>query len=223
MRTFMVRSVLSAPHLLSLCIPCPQAYAVDKWWFSFYRGIYSLVQTLVLLHFRLLPWLWNSLPRWIPFLANWGEIPHTITFVLLLGLAATVTNFPWSFYSTFVIEEKHGFNHQTFGVFFTDTVKRLILGAVLMPPAVAGFTYILQHAGPWVPLYLWAFVLGTSLIMITIYPVLIAPLFNKFENLPEGSLRSKVEALAGSLKFPLKVSSSRGAPSSSYQHLRATT
>jgi STE24 endopeptidase len=131
--------------------------------------------------------------------------------VLLLGLASTITNLPWSFYSTFVLEEKHGFNKQTRGVFFTDTIKRLLLGAVLIPPIVAGFTYILQHAGPWVPLHLWGFVLSVSLVMLTIYPVLIAPLFNKFESLPDGSLRSKVEALAGSLKFPLTVSAREAA------------
>jgi hypothetical protein len=45
------------------------------------------------------------------------------------------------------------------GLFFTDLVKSVLLGAVFIPPLVAAFTYILQHAGPWVPLQLWAFVL----------------------------------------------------------------
>ena len=163
-----------------------------------------------MLYFQILPWLWNSLPQWFPALEKWGEIPQTIAFVLLLSVISTVTGLPWSLYHTFVIEQKHGFNKQTLGVFFTDMIKGLVLGAVLVPPMVAGFTYILQHAGPWVPLYLWGFMLSISLIMMTIYPVLIAPLFNKFENLPEGSLRSKIEALAGSLKFPLKVSTGKG-------------
>jgi hypothetical protein len=45
------------------------------------------------------------------------------------------------------------------GLFFTDLVKSLLLGAVFVPPLVGAFTYILQRAGPWVPLQLWAFVL----------------------------------------------------------------
>lgn len=90
------------------------------------------------------------------------------------------------------------------GLFFTDMLKGMLLALVFMPPLVGVFTYILQRAGPWVPLQLWAFVLVVSLFFMTIYPVAIAPLFNKYENLPEGSLRTKIEELAGSLSFPLK-------------------
>lgn len=60
-----------------------------------------------------------------------------------------------------------------------DQLKGAALGAVLLPPIVGGFTAILQRAGPWLPLYLWLFVLSLGLIMMTIYPTLIAPLFNK--------------------------------------------
>lgn len=49
------------------------------------------------------------------------------------------------------------------GLFFSDLVKSCVLGAVFIPPLVAAFTYILQRAGPWVPLQLWAFVLVRTL------------------------------------------------------------
>ena len=66
---------------------------------------------------------------------------------------------------------------------------QVLLGLALMPPIVAAVTYILQHSSPYIGLYLWAFVLGLSLLMMTIYPVLIAPLFNKFTPLETGALR----------------------------------
>ena len=66
---------------------------------------------------------------------------------------------------------------------------QVLLGLALMPPIVAAVTYILQRSSPYIGLYLWAFVLGLSLLMMTIYPVLIAPLFNKFTPLETGALR----------------------------------
>jgi STE24 endopeptidase len=181
-----------------------QAYSIDKWWFGFVHGLYNLAETLAVLWFQCLPWLWAKLPEHIPLLARHGEIVHTVAFVITLSLISTVMGLPWSLYSTFVIEEKHGFNKQTLQLFFTDIVKTLLLGAVMLPPIIAGITWILLHSGPWMPLQLWAFTFVLSVFFMTIYPTVIAPLFNKFDPLPEGSLRAKIEELAGSLKFPLK-------------------
>lgn len=66
---------------------------------------------------------------------------------------------------------------------------QIALGLVLAPPVVAGFTWILLNTGPYVALYLWAFLFALSIFFMTIYPVLIAPLFNKFQPLHDGSLR----------------------------------
>lgn len=69
-----------------------------------------------------------------------------------------------------VIEQRHGFNKQTKALFFTDLVKTMLLGLVLLPPLVGGFTWLLQRAGPWVPLQLWAFFFTVAVVMMTIYP-----------------------------------------------------
>lgn len=66
---------------------------------------------------------------------------------------------------------------------------QLLLTALLAPPIVAGITYILQHTGPLMALYLWAFFLTLAVVMMALYPVIIAPLFNKYSPLPEGHLR----------------------------------
>lgn len=90
------------------------------------------------------------------------------------------------------------------GLFFTDTLKNFGLTCVALgPPIVAVVTYVLQTASPYIGLYLWALLVVLALFMMTIYPVLIAPLFNKFDPLEQGKMRSAIEDLAASLKFPL--------------------
>jgi len=96
-----------------------------------------------------------------------------------------------------------------------------LLGCLLLPPVVAGFTYILQKSSAYVGLYLWAFLLLISLCALTLYPTLIAPLFNKFTPLESGPLRDGIEQLAASLSFPLKKlfvvdGSTRSAHSNAY-------
>jgi len=71
----------------------------------------------------------------------------------------------------------------------SSSCVQLLLTALLAPPIVAGVTYILQHTGALMPLYLWGFILMLSVVMMALYPVCIAPLFNKYSPLPEGTLR----------------------------------
>jgi Na+/melibiose symporter-like transporter len=81
---------------------------------------------------------------------------------------------------------------------------QLALTLVLVPPILSAVVYILRVASPYMPLYLWAFVFVLQLVMMTVYPTLIAPLFNKYEKLEAGKLRSAIEELASTLKFPLR-------------------
>ena len=67
--------------------------------------------------------------------------------------------------------------------------RQALLGALLLPPVVAGLTGILQRAGPWMGLQLWAFLLALALFAVSVYPTLVAPLFNTFQPLPPGPLR----------------------------------
>lgn len=121
----------------------------------------------------------------------------------MLGGISLLLGLPWSLYKTFFLEAKHGFNKTTIPTFITDTIKSIVLGAVFTPPIIAGIAYVLEKSGPNVALQLWAFLLALSIFMLSIYP-LIQKLFNKFTPLEPGKLRSEIEGLAASLKFPLK-------------------
>jgi STE24 endopeptidase len=81
---------------------------------------------------------------------------------------------------------------------------QLLLTFVLAPPILSAMIYILKFSSPYMPLYLWAFVFVLQLVMLILYPAVIAPLFNKYEPLQPGTLRTGIEDLAGRLSFPLK-------------------
>ncbi|MBA0652695.1 hypothetical protein Goklo_019931 [Gossypium klotzschianum] len=161
-----------------------RAYSLDKSHFHFLHEFVTILIDSAILFFGILPWFWKKSGTFLPLLGlnEENEILHTLSF--LAGVMI------WS--------------QQTIWLFFRDLIKGICLAIVLGPPIVSAIIVIVQNGGPYLAIYLWAFMFVLSLVMMTIYPVLIAPLFNKFTPLPEGELRLKIEKLASSLKFPLK-------------------
>mmetsp|Transcript_18851 Transcript_18851/g.32205 ORF Transcript_18851/g.32205 Transcript_18851/m.32205 type:complete len:466 (+) Transcript_18851:58-1455(+) len=204
-----------------------QAYSLDKWWFGLAHGLVGTAETAAMVAFNGIPWAWASSGRAVTTLQlvalrflptstlsllalNSDASPEaverwqSVMFVLIAAGWSMVSDLPWSLYSTFVIETKHGFNKSTLGLFFKDMLTSTALGLVIMPPVVLGLTAILQLASQWVAVYLWAFFLALALFMLAIFPTLIQPLFNKYEPLPAGPLREQIEGLAVKLQFPLR-------------------
>jgi STE24 endopeptidase len=183
-----------------------RAYSLDKSHFHFVHAFVTIVTDATILYFRVLPWFWKKSGGLVTLagLNAENEILHTLAFLAGLMIWSQTTDLPFSLYSTFVIEARHGFNKQTPWLFFRDMIKGIFLSIIIGPPIVAAIIVIVQKGGPYLAIYLWAFMFGLSLVMLTIYPVLIAPLFNKFTPLPDGTLREKIEKLASSLNFPLK-------------------
>ncbi|KDP28583.1 hypothetical protein JCGZ_14354 [Jatropha curcas] len=183
-----------------------RAYSLDKSRFGFVHGFVTTLTDSAILYFRILPWFWKKSGNFLLLLGlnTENEILHTLAFLAGVMMWSQVTELPFSLYSTFVIEARHGFNKQTIGLFFWDVFKGICLAFVLGPPTASAVILIVQKGGPYLPVYIWAFMFVLSLAMMTLYPILIAPLFNKFTPVPEGELRQKIEALATSLKFPLK-------------------
>jgi STE24 endopeptidase len=183
-----------------------QAYGRAKAKFQFVNGIWGQVTNIAFIHFDVLPkiWSWTGdlLLRFAPARFS-GEITHSIAFVLAFTIIHQLLSLPASVYNTFVLEEKFGFNKQTPQLFVTDLIKSLGLTFVLTPPILAAFLAIIQKTGDQFFYYLWMFGAGLQVVMITIWPIAIMPLFNKLTPLEPGKLKTGVEALAAKLKFPL--------------------
>ncbi len=132
-----------------------------------------------------------------------GPISTGLVFIGALILIKSLISLPFSIYSTFVIEERFGFNRTTWQTFVTDCVKGLVLGLVIGTPLLAGVLYFFTHTGAWAWWYCWIAVTLFTLIMQYIVPVWIMPLFNKFEPLEAGPLKDAILAAAEKIAFPL--------------------
>lgn len=183
-----------------------RAYSLDKSHFHFVHQAVATVTSIAMLFFGILPWFWEKSGEVVVYMGlnADNEIIHTLSYLAGMMIWSQITELPFSLYSTFVIEARHGFNKQTIWLFFRDMLKEILLSILLGPPIVAAIIVIVQKGGPYLAIYLWGFVFVLTILLMTLYPILIAPLFNKFTPLPEGELRQEIEKLAASLGFPLK-------------------
>ncbi|KAL7915002.1 myosin-like coiled-coil domain-containing protein [Trichoderma velutinum] len=183
-----------------------QAYGRAKAQFSIVSGLWGQLVNFAFIHFDVMPKLWSwtgdLLLKYAPARFT-GEISHSIVFVFSFMLLSQALSMPSRIYSTFVLEEKFGFNKQTPGLFISDLVKTNLLTAALMPPVIAGFLKIIQKTGSQFVFYTWVFTASLQLLMTTLYPTFIQPMFNKLSPLEDGELKTKVNELAAKFKFPL--------------------
>jgi STE24 endopeptidase len=142
--------------------------------------------------------------RWAQSLAGrWGPLAVGLCFFALLGLLRAAVEAPAAAYATFVIEQRHGFNRETWRSFAADQLKGLALGGLLGGALLAGLLALMRSAGAWWWLWAWAFVSAFGVLTAWAYPTLLAPLFNRFAPLPAGELRERIEALAARAGFRL--------------------
>lgn len=133
-----------------------------------------------------------------------AELPyriHGIVYICIVSLLFRIISLPFSAYSRFVIEKRYGFNTMGPGLFFLDVCKGLVISAVIFFPLLYGLYFAVDAAGNlW-----WIIAFGGialfQLLMTVLYPVVIAPLFNKFTPLEEGPLRDRLHTLADTLEF----------------------
>lgn len=133
-----------------------------------------------------------------------GMVYRGLIFFGLLILAKSLLSLPFSIYSTFVIEERFGFNRTTPATFIADLAKGLLLAVVLGAPLLAGILALFAKAGALAWLWCWGAVSLFTLFVQFIAPTWIMPLFNKFTPLPDGELREAILAFAAKVNFPLQ-------------------
>jgi len=127
----------------------------------------------------------------------------TVAFFGVLIFGVMIANLPVSYYSTFVIEEKFGFNKTTKKLFVMDSIKQMLLSIVLGLPVIYLIAWIYQSLESQFWLVGWLAVSAISLFMFIFGTRIFLPMFNKLKPLREGELRSEVEAYCQSQGFPL--------------------
>lgn len=182
-----------------------RAYSLDKSKFGFVEGAFNQIVSTGIMVYGGFPALWAASGQFIQWLgfSPEAEIPQTVAFVCIGSLLNNIISLPWSAYYTFKVEQKHGFNKQTPGFFIKDKLKKFVVSQVIASPVIAGLVYIIKAGGDYFFVYLWGFTMVVVMFFMTVYPDYIAPLFDKYEPLPEGELKSRIEQLAAQIEFPL--------------------
>jgi len=176
--------------------------------FGLINDVFDTVQTILIYWFGGMPFLWNITSNIMIYIGvdPSYEIIRSLIFVFLAQLYSVIISIPFILYSNFVIEEKFGFNKLTLSLFIIDTLKSIGLSIVIGAPVLSAVLFVIDWGGEDFWFYVWLLVFAVSLLMLTIYPTLIAPLFNKFEPLKdegrEGELKEKIVLLAERVKFP---------------------
>jgi STE24 endopeptidase len=135
---------------------------------------------------------------------GFGSIGTGLLFAAMLLAASQVLTIPLSYYSTFVIEEKYGFNRTTLRIFVLDILKSWLLAALIGGIIFSVVLWLFQEVGRWAWVYCWLFVVVFQIILTFLAPVLILPLFNKFSPLEEGDLKTAIEEYAKAQRFRMK-------------------
>ncbi len=166
--------------------------------FSMITSTFSLILLLAMLFFNGFAWVDNYVRSF-----TISPVWMALLFFGIIGIASDFLSMPFALYKIFVIEEKFGFNKMTLKTFFLDKLKRYLLGAIIGGALLAALVLIYGATGKYFWLYALA-VLAFFMIFATMfYASIILPLFNKLTPMPEGELRSAIEAYCNKVGFKL--------------------
>ncbi|MEP7280786.1 MAG: M48 family metallopeptidase, partial [Rubrivivax sp.] len=126
---------------------------------------------------------------------RFGDLPYQLALLAAFVAIGTLLELPLDWVATFRVEERFGFNRVSPGLFVADLLKGLALAALVGLPLGTLVLWLMAGAGRWWWLWAWAAWVAVSLLMMVVYPTLIAPWFNRFEPLADESLKARVQAL----------------------------
>lgn len=176
-----------------------QAYKRDNYRFGVLSDTFSLILTLAFLFFG----GFEILDNWVSGITT-SQILQALLFFGVLGLGSNLLSIPFSYYQTFVIEEKYGFNKTSLATFIKDILKGWLLTVLIGGGLLALVIWFLQWTGSYFWLYAWA-IFGLLMVFFNLfYSKLIVPLFNKQRPLESGDLKHSIENYAQKIGFELE-------------------
>ncbi len=130
-----------------------------------------------------------------------GGMAYQLALFAAFAAIGGLLELPFDLYSTFRIEQRFGFNRMTWKLYLADALKNLLVGVLIGLPIAALILWIMGATGPLWWLWAWGAWMGFNLLILVLYPTVIAPLFNKFEPLADESLKARVQALMARCGF----------------------
>ena len=124
-----------------------------------------------------------------------------LAFLGILSVLSSLIDLPISIYRQFHLEARFGFNRMSPRLFVTDLIRNALVGTLIALPIVSLLLWLLQDATPLSWLWAWALWMGFNALLLFLYPVVIAPLFNKFTPMPESAHKAKLDELLQRCQF----------------------
>jgi STE24 endopeptidase len=175
-----------------------RAYAKENDTLSTISGTFSFIITVAFFYLHGFAWV-DGIVRSI----SDNSIMQGLLFFALIMLTSSILNLPFELYSTFVIEEKYGFNKTTLATFVGDKIKNTVLLALIGGGIYALLAYLYGLLGGYFWLAAWIVVGSFTIFVAAFYTAILLPIFNKLTPLEAGELRSKIEDYAAKVQFPL--------------------
>ena len=166
------------------------AYTIDSARFGIFSTLAAQIFFLALLLSGFFPWMLNRIPQ-----QEWGAILSGLVFFASLGVLTNLFEIPFDLYDTFVIENRYGFNTKTFRVWVMDLVKSLALSALLGGFLLWLLLSLISGGGKSWWVWAWMLVGAFELLLLWLYPVILAPLFNKFDPVADTALVQRIAKL----------------------------
>ena len=136
--------------------------------------------------------------------AAYGSLVSQLVLLALFALVSGLLDLPFALYSTFKLEERFGFNKMTFKLWLADLAKSILVAAVIGLPIAALMLWLMGSAGSLWWLWSWGAWMVFNLLVLVLFPTVIAPLFNKFKPLDDEALKARVTALMQRCGFAAK-------------------
>ena len=134
-------------------------------------------------------------------LAQYGTLMPGLALLTVFAVISGLLDLPFTLYSTFRIEERFGFNKVTPKLWLGDLAKSTLVGAAIGLPIVALMLWLMRSAGSLWWLWAWGSWMVFNLLVLVLYPTVIAPLFNQFKPLDDDNLKARVTALMARCGF----------------------
>jgi len=166
------------------------AYTMDSENFDMATTLANQGLFLAILLSGILPWLVRTISLW-----KYGPIVSGLIFFAVLSIFTNLLRIPFNLYETFVIEERYGFNVTTFKMWISDLLKSLLLATILGGLLLGLLLSLVIHGGDAWWVWAWMLVGGFELLILWLFPVVILPLFNKFEPIENKGLEERIRTL----------------------------
>lgn len=153
-------------------------------------SILELVLSLYLVYCFFYPALLERICTWTE-----NSFFVAVLFIVLGGIPGAILSVPFALYSEFGIEKHFGFSNMTLGMWIGDEIKGFLINLVIMAPLLLAMIGLFKYASGWWWILLGFIYLAFSLGISIVYPIFIAPIFNKFTPLEDGELKTRLEEL----------------------------